>query len=395
MLELDESIYNVMKGPYRLMEVSIPVRMDNGTTKVFKGYRSNHSDSLGPAKGGIRFHPNVTRDEVKALSIWMSLKCAIANLPYGGAKGGITVDPSQLSEKELEQLSRGYIQAIHKYLGEKTDIPAPDVNTNGQTMAWMLDEYIRLTGNQSLGMITGKPLSWGGSKGRIEATGYGIAVIAKEAMDKMGIEVEHATVAVQGFGNVGSYSAKFLEAKGAKVVAIAKKDYAVYKEDGLKTDELFPFLETDRDLRNFPGVSVISLEDFWKLQVDVLIPAALEHSITGDNAESIGAKIVVEGANGPVTPEADEILDRRGILVVPDILANSGGVTVSYFEWIQNQYGQYWSEEKVLAKEQEMLIGAFHDLWNFKESRNCTIRKAAYKHGVKKISSVMKLRGWV
>ncbi len=253
MLELDESIYNVMKEPYRLMEVSIPVRMDNGTTKVFKGYRSNHSDSLGPAKGGIRFHPNVTRDEVKALSIWMSLKCAIANLPYGGAKGGITVDPSQLSEKELEQLSRGYIRAIHKYLGEKTDIPAPDVNTNGQTMAWMLDEYIRLTGNQSLGMITGKPLSWGGSKGRIEATGYGIAVIAKEAMDKMGIEVEHATVAVQGFGNVGSYSAKFLEAKGAKVVAIAKKDYAVYKEDGLKTDELFPFLETDRDLRNFPG----------------------------------------------------------------------------------------------------------------------------------------------
>lgn len=395
MLELDESIYNVMKEPYRVMEVSIPVRMDDGVTKVFKGFRSSHSDSLGPSKGGIRFHPGVTRDEVKALSIWMSLKCAIANLPYGGAKGGVIVDPSKLSERELEQLSRGYIRAIHKYLGEKTDIPAPDVNTNGQTMAWMLDEYIRLTGNQALGMITGKPLSWGGSKGRIEATGYGIAVIAKEAMDKVGIDVKTATVSVQGFGNVGSYSARFLEEKGAKVVAIAKKDYAIFNPEGLHNADLVSFLAKDKDLRNFPGVQVITLDEFWQLKVDVLIPAALEHAINAGNAESIGAKIIVEGANGPVTPEADDILDRRGILVVPDILANSGGVTVSYFEWIQNQYGQYWSEEKVLGKEQEMLIGAFHDLWNFKETRNCTFRKAAYKHGVKKISAVMKIRGWV
>ena len=262
-------------------------------------------------------------------------------------------------------------------------------------MAWMLDEYIRLTGNQALGMITGKPLSWGGSKGRIEATGYGVAVIAKEAMDKLGIDVKTATVSVQGFGNVGSYSARYLEEKGAKVVAIAKKDYAIYQPQGLHYADLASFLETDKDLRNFPGVQVISLDEFWKLQVDVLIPAALENSINTDNAESIGARIIVEGANGPVTPEADEILDARGVLVVPDILANSGGVTVSYFEWIQNQYGQYWSEEKVLAKEQEMLIGAFHDLWNFKETRDCTFREAAYQHGVKKIAGVMKLRGWV
>lgn len=395
MLKVEDSIYNVMKEPYRLMEVSIPVRMDDGQTKVFKGFRSSHSESLGPSKGGIRFHPAVSRDEVKALSIWMSLKCAIANLPYGGAKGGVIVDPATLSERELEQLSRGYIRAIHKYLGEKSDIPAPDVNTNGQTMAWMLDEYIRLTGNQSLGMITGKPLSWGGSKGRIEATGYGIAVIAKEAMDKAGIDVKQATVAVQGFGNVGSYSARYLEEKGARLISIAKKDFAIRNPEGLHYDELASFLKNDKDLRNFPGVQVISLDDFWKQDVDVLIPAALEHSINQDNAENIGARIIVEGANGPVTPEADEILDARGILVVPDILANSGGVTVSYFEWIQNQYGQYWSQEKVLAKEEEMLINAFHDLWNFKESRGCSFRKAAYQHGVKKISAVMKIRGWV
>ena len=395
MLELDKSVYDVLKEPARVIEVSIPVRMDDGKIKVFKGYRSMHNDALGPAKGGIRFHPDVSMDEVKALSIWMSLKCAIANLPYGGAKGGIIVDPNELSSGELERLSRGYIQAIYKYLGEGIDIPAPDVNTNGQIMAWMLDEYTKLTGNNSMGMITGKPLKWGGAKGRIEATGYGISVITKEVLDRVGKDIEGSTVALQGFGNVGSFSAKYLEEKGAKVVSIAKRDFAIYNEDGIYYENVRDFLTKDRDLRNYPNAKVISLEEFWSLKVDVMIPAALENAVTRDIAEKINAEIIVEAANGPVTPDADTVLLDKGKIVVPDILANAGGVTVSYFEWVQNRYGYYWNVEKTMKREEDVLIDAFNDLWNFKESRNCTFRKAAYKHGVKRITEVMKLRGWI
>lgn len=395
MLELDDSVYELLKEPKRVIEVSIPVRMDSGKVRVFKGYRSLHSDALGAAKGGIRFHPDVNIDEVKALSIWMSLKCAIANLPYGGGKGGIIVDPSELSAGELERLSRGYIAAVYKYLGENIDIPAPDVNTNGKVMAWMVDEYIKLTGNNAMGVITGKPLHWGGSKGRIEATGYGVSVITKAVLDEIGIDIKGATVAVQGFGNVGSFSAKYLQEKGAKVVSIAKKDFAIYNESGIDYEDVRDFLTKDKDLRNYTNAKVISLEDFWSLNVDVIVPAALENAITAEGADKINAKVIVEGANGPVTPDADKILEDNGIVVVPDILANSGGVTVSYFEWVQNQYGYYWDEDKIMRREEAVLIEAFNDLWRFKESRNCTFRKAAYKHGVKRITDVMKIRGWV
>lgn len=394
MIDLKEEVFEMLKEPQRVIEVSIPVKMDNGTTEVFKGYRSVHSDALGPAKGGIRFHPDVNMEEIKALSIWMSLKCAIVSVPYGGAKGGITVDPSRLSNGELERLSRGYISSLYKYLGEKVDIPAPDVNTNGQIMAWMADEYIKLTGNNSMGIITGKPISWGGSQGRIEATGHGIAVISKAVLGKFGRDIKGAKAAVQGFGNVGGNTVKHLQKQGAKVVAIAKKDFAIYNKEGIDYLEISEFAKTDKDLRNYPYAKEISLTDFWSLEVDLLVPAALENAITREIADMINAKIIVEGANGPVTQGADKILEDKGIVVVPDILANSGGVTVSYFEWIQNQYGYYWSEEEVIEKEEAVLMGAFNDLWKFKESRNCTFRKAAYKHGVKRITDVMKLRGW-
>ncbi len=394
MIDLKEEVFEMLKEPQRVIEVSIPVKMDNGTTEVFKGYRSVHSDALGPAKGGIRFHPDVNMEEIKALSIWMSLKCAIVSVPYGGAKGGITVDPSRLSNGELERLSRGYISSLYKYLGEKVDIPAPDVNTNGQIMAWMADEYIKLTGNNSMGIITGKPISWGGSQGRIEATGHGIAVISKAVLGKFGRDIKGAKAAVQGFGNVGGNTVKHLQKQGAKVVAIAKKDFAIYNKEGIDYLEISEFAKTDKDLRNYPYAKEISLTDFWSLEVDLLVPAALENAITREIADMINSKIIVEGANGPVTQGADKILEDKGIVVVPDILANSGGVTVSYFEWIQNQYGYYWSEEEVIEKEEAVLMGAFNDLWKFKESRNCTFRKAAYKHGVKRITDVMKLRGW-
>lgn len=394
MIDLKEEVFEMLKEPQRVIEVSIPVKMDNGTTEVFKGYRSVHSDALGPAKGGIRFHPDVNMEEIKALSIWMSLKCAIVSVPYGGAKGGITVDPSRLSNGELERLSRGYISSLYKYLGEKVDIPAPDVNTNGQIMAWMADEYIKLTGNNSMGIITGKPISWGGSQGRIEATGHGIAVISKAVLGKFGRDIKGAKAAVQGFGNVGGNTVKHLQKQGAKVVAIAKKDFAIYNKEGIDYLEISEFVKTDKDLRNYPYAKEISLTDFWSLEVDLLVPAALENAITREIADMINSKIIVEGANGPVTQGADKILEDKGIVVVPDILANSGGVTVSYFEWIQNQYGYYWSEEEVIEKEEAVLMGAFNDLWKFKESRNCTFRKAAYKHGVKRITDVMKLRGW-
>ena len=394
MIDLKDEVYEMLKEPQRVIEVSIPVRMDDGATKVFKGYRSVHSDALGPAKGGIRFHPDVNMEEIKALSIWMSLKCAIVSVPYGGAKGGITVDPSKLSNGELERLSRGYISSLYKYLGEKVDIPAPDVNTNGQIMAWMADEYIKLTGNNSMGIITGKPISWGGSQGRIEATGHGIAVISKAVLGKFGRDIKDSTAAVQGFGNVGGNTVKHLQKQGARVVAIAKKDFAIYNEDGIDYLDISEFAKKDKDLRNYPKAKEISLEEFWSLNVDMLIPAALENAVTEEIAGMINARIIVEGANGPVTPAADKVLEGRGITVVPDILANSGGVTVSYFEWIQNQYGYYWSEEEVIEKEEAVLMEAFDDLWKFKESRNCTFRKAAYKHGVKRITDVMKLRGW-
>ena len=398
-LGLDPAVYELLKEPQRVIEISIPVKMDDGSVKVFKGYRSVHNDAIGPAKGGLRFHPGVNLDEVKALSVWMTFKCCVTGIPYGGGKGGITVDPSTLSQGELERLSRGYIQGLYKYLGEKIDVPAPDVNTNGQIMAWMVDEYIKLTGQASLGVITGKPVAWGGSKGRNEATGFGVSVIVREAADKVGIDMKNASVAVQGFGNVGSFTVKNIQGQGAKVVAIGEwsRDigtFAIYNEDGLDYEELAAYVAEHRTLANYPKAKMITLDEFWALNVDILVPAALENAITAEVAEKINAKLVCEAANGPITPDADDVLERKGITVTPDILTNSGGVTVSYFEWVQNLYGYYWGEEEVVQKQEIAMVNAFNDIWAIKDQYNTTVRKATYMHSVKKVADVMKLRGW-
>lgn len=398
-LNLEPEVYELLKEPQRVIEITIPVKMDDGSLRTFKGYRSLHNDAVGPGKGGIRFHPGVNMDEVKALSIWMTFKCCVTGIPYGGGKGGVTVDPQSLSTGELERLSRGYIQGLYKYLGDQIDVPAPDVNTNGQIMAWMMDEYIKLTGKFSLGTITGKPVEWGGSKGRNEATGFGVAVIAREFAKKYGVDIKGARVAVQGFGNVGSFTVKDVQGQGAKIVAIgewtkAVGTYAIYNEDGLDYEDMAKYMKDHRSLVDYPKAKMISLDDFWKLEVDILIPAALENAITEEVAEKINAKLICEAANGPITPEADQVLEKRGIPVSPDILTNSGGVTVSYFEWVQNLYGYYWSEKEVEEKQEVEMVKAFNAIWKLKNEYNVTIREAAYMLSVKKVADVMKLRGW-
>lgn len=398
-LGLDPAVYELLKEPQRVIEVSIPVKMDDGSLKTFKGYRSLHNDAIGPGKGGIRFHPGVNPDEVKALSIWMTFKCGATGTPYGGGKGGVTVDALSLSDNELEQLARGYIRGMHKYLGEKIDVPAPDVGTSGKVMAWMVDEFQKLTGHFELGVLTGKPVAWGGSLGRNEATGFGVAVVGREAAAKHEIKLDGARVAVQGFGNVGRYTVKNFMRLGGKVVAIAEwepKDgtYAIYNEDGFDFNELAAYIDEHKNLKNFPGAKAISLDDFWKLEVDIMVPAALENAIDVAQAESLNCKLVVEAANGPVTPAADDVLKQRGIALSPDILSNAGGVIVSYFEWVQNRYGYWWSEAEVEEKQETAMVNAFNDVWQIKEDYDVTLREAAYLVSVKKVAEVMKLRGW-
>ena len=398
-LGMEPQVYELLKEPRRVIEVNIPVKMDDGSIKVFKGYRSQHCDAVGPTKGGIRFHPNVSLEEVKALSIWMTFKCSVTGIPYGGGKGGIIVDPSELSEGELERLSRGYIDGIYKLIGEKVDVPAPDVNTNGKIMSWMVDEYNKLVGVSSIGVLTGKPVEFGGSLGRNEATGYGVAVTIREAAKKMGIDMKHAKIAVQGFGNVGAFSVKNIEKLGGKVVAIAEwakevGPYAIYKEDGLDFQAMWDYRAEKGNLVDFPGSKMISMDEFWSVDVDVVVPAALENSIDAEVAEKIKAKLVCEAANGPTTPEGDEVLNRKGVVLTPDILTNAGGVTVSYFEWVQNLYGYYWSEAEVEAKEDEAMVKAFEALWAIKEEYGVTMRESAYMHSVKRVATAMKLRGW-
>ena len=398
-LGTDPAVYELLKEPQRMIEISIPVKMDNGSIKVFKGYRSAHNDAVGPYKGGIRFHQNVNADEVKALSIWMSIKCQVTGIPYGGGKGGITVDPSELSQRELEQLSRGWVRGLYKYLGEKVDVPAPDVNTNGQIMAWMQDEYNKLTGEQTIGVFTGKPLTYGGSKGRNEATGFGVAVVMREACKAIGMDLKQSTVAVQGFGNVGKFTVKNIIKLGGKVVAVAEFDkkegtYATYKESGFTFEELDAAKAKDGSLLHVPGAKKISLDDFWALNVDVISPCAMENAIKEHEANLIKAKLICEGANGPITLEADDILYKKGILVTPDILTNAGGVTVSYFEWVQNLYGYYWTEKEVEEKEERAMVDAFNPIWALKQEKNVSFRQATYMKSIKRIDEAMKVRGW-
>lgn len=393
-LGTEPAVYEILKEPLRVLEVSIPVKMDDGTIKTFKGFRSQHNDAVGPTKGGIRFHQNVTKDEVKALSLWMTFKCSVTGIPYGGGKGGIIVDPKTLSESELERLSRGYIDAIYKLIGEKVDVPAPDVNTNGKIMAWMVDEYNKLVGQSSIGVITGKPLEFGGSLGRTAATGFGVAVTIREACKKLGIDMRKASLAVQGFGNVGSYTALNINKLGGKIVAIAEWNGVIYNENGIDAKALMDYMKANKTILGFPGTKQITTDEFWSLPVEVLVPAALENVITAAVAEKIKAKIVAEAANGPTTPDADKILEKKGIVVTPDILTNAGGVTVSYFEWVQNLYGYYWSEEEVEQKEEVAMVKAFEDIWKIRTEYNVTMRNAAYMHSVKRVAAAMKARGW-
>ncbi len=394
-LGLKPDVYEILKNPQRMFEVSIPVKMDDGSIKVFTGFRAQHNTAIGPSKGGVRFHPMVTRDEVAALSIWMTFKCAVTGIPYGGGKGGIIVDPKELSAGELERLCRAYVDAIYPILGEKKDVPAPDVNTNGQIMSWMIDEYIKLSGEASFGTFTGKPVELAGSKGRTRATGLGISIVIAKALKTQNKDMKGATIAIQGFGNVGSFTAKCSHDMGAKIVAIAEWNTILYNEKGIDIDALMQFKADNKgSIKGFPGADEISAEQFWGLDVDVVSPCAMENTITKETAPLIKSKLVVEGANGPMTIEGEEILNAKGVTVVPDILANAGGVTVSYFEWVQNRYGYYWGEAEVEQKEEIAMKDAFDAIYKIKTQYSVTMREAAYMHSIKRVATAMELRGW-
>lgn len=389
-----EEVFELLKEPLRLLTVKMPIRMDDGSVKIFTGYRAQHNDSVGPTKGGIRFHPNVTEREVKALSIWMSLKCGIVDLPYGGGKGGIVCDPRNMSFRELERLSRGYVRAISQIVGPTKDIPAPDVFTNSQIMAWMMDEYSRIDEYNSPGFITGKPLVLGGSHGRESATAKGVTICINEAAKKRGIDIKGARVVIQGFGNAGSFLAKFMHDAGAKVIGISDAYGALHDPEGLDIDYLL-------DRRDSFGTvtklfkTTITNQELLELDCDILVPAAIENQITEENAANIKASIVVEAANGPTTIEATQILTDRGILLVPDVLASAGGVTVSYFEWVQNNQGYYWSEEEVDEKLEKILVKSFNNIYDLSQSRRVDMRLAAYMVGVRKMAEASRFRGWI
>ncbi|MCD4837672.1 Glu/Leu/Phe/Val dehydrogenase [Neobacillus sedimentimangrovi] len=393
-LGYNDEMFELLKEPIRMLTVRIPVRMDDGSVKVFTGYRSQHNDAVGPTKGGVRFHPEVDEEEVKALSIWMSLKCGITNLPYGGGKGGIICDPRQMSMRELERLSRGYVRAISQIVGPTKDIPAPDVYTNSQIMAWMMDEYSRLREFDSPGFITGKPIVLGGSQGRETATAKGVTICINEAVKKKGIELKGARVVIQGFGNAGSYLAKFLHDAGAKVIAVSDVYGGVYDPNGLDIDYL---LDRRDSFGTFSKLftNTITNKELLELDCDILVPAAISNQITAENAANIKASIVVEAANGPTTLEATKILTERGVLLVPDILASAGGVTVSYFEWVQNNQGYYWSEEEVHEKLANVMIRSFETIYQTAQTHQVDMRLAAYMVGIKKIAEASSFRGWV
>lgn len=389
-----EEVYELLKEPLRMMTVKIPVRMDDGSVKIFTGYRAQHNDAVGPTKGGIRFHPNVSETEVKALSIWMSLKCGIVDLPYGGGKGGIICDPRDMSFRELERLSRGYVRAISQIVGPTKDIPAPDVFTNSQIMAWMMDEYSRIDEFNNPGFITGKPLVLGGSHGRESATAKGVTICIREAAKKKGIQLEGARVVVQGFGNAGSFLSKFMHDAGAKVIGISDAYGALHDPDGLDIDYLLDRRDSFGTVTKLFN-NTITNKELLELDCDILVPAAIENQITADNAHNIRASIVVEAANGPTTLEATEILTERGILLVPDVLASAGGVTVSYFEWVQNNQGYYWSEEEVEEKLEKVMVKSFNNIYDTAQTRRVDMRLAAYMVGVRKMAEASRFRGWI
>ena len=396
-LGLSPDLLSIIETPERVLEVSIPVRMDDGHIEVFKGYRVQHSSVRGPCKGGIRYHPAVTVDEVKALAGWMTLKCAVVDIPFGGGKGGIVCDPMKLSEGELERLTRRYTAMILPLIGPNRDIPAPDVNTNAKIMNWFMDTATALRGEPMYAIVTGKDVAVGGARGRREATGRGVMIITQEVLVRLGKKLEGITVAVQGFGNVGSVAALLLHEAGAKVVGVADISGGLYNPNGLNIPELMEYVARSpkRLIAGYtaPGVSPIPGDEVLTLDVDVLIPAALEGQITERNAERIKAKVIVEGANGPTTPEADVILEERGRVVVPDILANAGGVVVSYFEWVQNLQYFYWDEAETNARLAQIMRRAFQDVWTMAQEKKVSLRIAAQMLALSRVAEAIRLRG--
>lgn len=400
-LGLNPCVYDLLKDAERLIEVSIPVRMDDGSTKVFKGFRSAHSSALGPSKGGVRFDKNVSRDEVLALSMMMSIKVGLLGLPLGGGKGGIIVDPTKLSDREVERLARGYVRAINNYLGPRVDIPAPDVNTNAKIMGYFVDEYINLNQMQAdIATFTGKPLALGGSFARDQATGYGVALACKYAYERENKSLENKTFIIQGFGNVGYFAAKYMTEFGARLVGVNAKDErlgssAIYNKDGFDPEELNSYRQEEESVLGYEkeGTEKISNEEFFALDVDIILPCAIENVITEDIAKSIKAGLISEGANGPTTPSALKILEDKNILVIPDILANSGGVLVSHYEWIQNQIGYYFSYEKIKAKQKEDMTKAFEKIFAMADEKEVNLRQAAFMVAIKSMAEALKYRG--
>lgn len=392
--KLPESITTILSCPKRVLRVTFPVQMDNGTVKCFIGYRCQYNDSRGPTKGGVRYHPEVSEDEVIALAAWMTWKCALVDLPYGGAKGGVICDPPKLSEQELEKITRRFTIEIMPILGPNKDIPAPDVFTTSKTMAWMMDTFSMVTGHTEPAVVTGKPEVLGGSKGRKEATGRGVMINTREICNRLNIPLKGVRVAVQGFGNVGSYAALFLSQLGAKIVAVSDADIALVNPDGLDVPELMNCTEKYKCLESFKGAGRrIERDELLYQEVDILIPAALENQLRKDNAAKIGARVIVEGANGPTTPDADEILEKKGIHVVPDILANSGGVIVSHYEWVQALSGMYWEEEEVNQRLEKKLVRSFEAVWQKARELKVSLRTAAYCVALERISQVYQYRG--
>lgn len=403
---LDSSIKELLSAPQRILDVAVPVKMDNGTTKVFHGYRVQYSNARGPYKGGIRYHPKVSLDEVKALALWMAVKCAVAGVPFGGGKGGITVDPKKLSGRELEQLTRGYVRTLRDCIGPQKDVPAPDVNTNAQVMGWFVDEYSALVGAFTPGVVTGKPLSVGGSEGREQATGFGGVVVLRALAKKIKLVPSKTRIVVQGIGNVGYWFAHFAHKEGYKIVGVSDSKGGIFDKNGKGIDPAHA-LETKRskgtfsagycvgsvcDLKNYPYVTN---EKLLELPCDVLIPAAIEDQITARNARRIKARVVLEMANGPTSPDADAILAKRGVTVAPDVLANSGGVATSYFEWVQNLHGYSWKEKEVLQKLTTLMEEAFSAVWARKEKYECDLRTAAFALALERLEEAIRARGWV
>ncbi|MCD4740243.1 Glu/Leu/Phe/Val dehydrogenase [archaeon] len=392
LIGIDEDIYNILCHPKRIIEVNFPVQMDNGRIRLFKGFRVQHNDSRGPTKGGIRFFPKVDLDEVKALASWMTWKCTVVGIPYGGAKGGVVVNTKNLSEEELERISRAYIRSIRHYIGPHRDIPAPDMYTNSKIMGWMMDEYSALKGEYTPGVITGKPIEIGGSKGRSYATAMGGFIILEKAVKKMGLKPKKTCVAVQGFGNVGFNMARILHEHGYKVVAVSDSKGGIFSKQGLVPAKVFEYKKKTGSVIGFKGTKSVTNKELLALDVDILVPAAMENQILAENAGKIKAKLVVELANGPTTPKASAALFKKKVFVVPDILANAGGVTVSYFEWVQNHSNFYWSEKEVNEKLKQKMEAAFDEVYSIMKAYKSDMRTAAYILAVKRVSEAIQSR---